>query len=193
MLYDRVSVISYLQVSSTQTTEYCGSCHLTNVALASGGITHCCCRRGLRRFFSVRPIVLSLARSTIFSLTTCSSSSCSVHHLRPFGGSEPTNATVWPRRRRQIARSGRAWGMLADERGIEALFHQALGYVCRRLTVRFWSHFKCCETRRPNGPTMAVVGAAAAAGEAPDGATERGPPAGSEWHFVDPSHGCALA
>ena len=36
-------------------------------------------------FFSVRPIVLSLARSTIFSSTTSSSSSCNVHRLRPWG------------------------------------------------------------------------------------------------------------
>src|SRR6202030_530363 len=43
-------------------------------------------------FFSIRPIVLSLARSTIFSSTTCSSSSCSVHRLRPFGGLEQAKA-----------------------------------------------------------------------------------------------------
>src|SRR4051812_41108274 len=43
-------------------------------------------------FFSVRPIVLSLARSTIFSSTTCSSSSCNVHRLRPFGGLEQAKA-----------------------------------------------------------------------------------------------------
>ena len=41
-----------------------------------------------RIFLSVRPIVLSLARSTMFSSTTASSSSCSVHRARPFGGLE---------------------------------------------------------------------------------------------------------
>src|SRR3954465_11944453 len=50
------------------------------------------------------------------------------------------------------------------------------------------SHFKCHETRRLDGPTMAAAGTAAAAGEALDGAAERGPPANSERHFVDPSH-----
>src|SRR5258708_29772983 len=43
-------------------------------------------------FFSVRPIVLSLARSTIFSSTTASSSSCNVQRARPIGGLEQANA-----------------------------------------------------------------------------------------------------
>jgi hypothetical protein len=43
-------------------------------------------------FFSVRPIVLSLARSTIFSSTTASSSSCKVQRARPAGGLEQANA-----------------------------------------------------------------------------------------------------
>jgi hypothetical protein len=42
--------------------------------------------------FSVRPIVLSLARSTIFSSTTAASSSCKVHRARPAGGGEHANA-----------------------------------------------------------------------------------------------------
>ena len=47
----------------------------TNAALASGGMTHCCLQMRLENvFFSVRPIVLSLARSTMFSSTTFSSS-----------------------------------------------------------------------------------------------------------------------
>jgi len=45
-----------------------------------------------RVFFSVRPIVLSLARSTIFSSTTAASSSCKVHRARPAGGLEHANA-----------------------------------------------------------------------------------------------------
>jgi hypothetical protein len=39
---------------------------------------------GLENFFSVRPIVLSLARSTMFKTTTCSSSSSRAQRLRPF-------------------------------------------------------------------------------------------------------------
>src|SRR5882672_1001521 len=43
-------------------------------------------------FFSVRPIVLSLACATMFSSTTLSSSSRKVHLARPFGGSEQVRA-----------------------------------------------------------------------------------------------------
>src|SRR5271166_531024 len=43
-------------------------------------------------FLSVRPIVLSLARGTMFSCTTAVSSSCSVHRARPLGGSEQAKA-----------------------------------------------------------------------------------------------------
>src|SRR5271168_3399976 len=43
-------------------------------------------------FFSVRPIVLSLARSTIGNSTTFSSSSCNVQRARPAGGLEHANA-----------------------------------------------------------------------------------------------------
>jgi hypothetical protein len=39
-------------------------------------------------FFSVCPIVLSLARSTMLSSTTLSSSSTSVYRARPLGGGE---------------------------------------------------------------------------------------------------------
>src|ERR1700736_2873608 len=49
-----------------------------------------------RVFFSVRPIVLSLARLTIFSSTTASSSSCNVQRARPAAWSRPTRST-WPR------------------------------------------------------------------------------------------------
>jgi hypothetical protein len=43
-------------------------------------------------FLSVRPIVLSLARSTMFNSTTAVSSSVSVHRLRPLGGAEQASA-----------------------------------------------------------------------------------------------------
>src|SRR3954451_2965409 len=45
-----------------------------------------------RVFFSVRPIVLSLARSTMFSSTTAVSSSVNVQRLRPLGGDEQASA-----------------------------------------------------------------------------------------------------
>ena len=58
-------------------------------------------------FFSVRPIVLSLARSTMFSSTTASSNSCNVHRLRPLGGSEHASAisfaSVAPSKMRGLA------------------------------------------------------------------------------------------
>jgi len=43
-------------------------------------------------FFSVRPIVLSLARPTMFNSTTLSSSRRNVHRACPFGGSEQARA-----------------------------------------------------------------------------------------------------
>jgi hypothetical protein len=63
-----------------------------------------------RVFLSVRPIVLSLARSTIFSSTTCSSNSCKVHRLRPFGGLEQAKAinlaSAAPSKIRGLAEAG---------------------------------------------------------------------------------------
>ena len=47
-------------------TPAAGNVHVGDkAALASGGIARCYLRCGLRMFFSVRPIVLSLARSTM--------------------------------------------------------------------------------------------------------------------------------
>jgi hypothetical protein len=43
-------------------------------------------------FFSLRPIVLSLARATMFSSTTVCSSNRKVHFARPFGGGEHIRA-----------------------------------------------------------------------------------------------------
>src|SRR6202171_6880783 len=43
-------------------------------------------------FLSVRPIVLSLARSTIFSSTTLFSNNRNVQRARPLGGSEQAKA-----------------------------------------------------------------------------------------------------
>src|SRR5664279_3288034 len=66
---------------------------------------------GLERvFFSVRPIVLSLARSTMSNVTTCSSSSCRVHRLRPLGGAEQAKAinlaSAAPSKMRSLAERG---------------------------------------------------------------------------------------
>jgi hypothetical protein len=61
-------------------------------------------------FFSVRPIVLSLARSTMFNSTTASSSSFNVHRTRPLGGLEHANATSFasaaPSKMRFLAEAG---------------------------------------------------------------------------------------
>src|ERR1700680_4552475 len=61
-------------------------------------------------FFSVRPIVLSLARLTIFSSTTASSSSCNVQRARPAGGVEQANAinlaSAAPSKMRRLAEFG---------------------------------------------------------------------------------------
>src|SRR5258707_4120458 len=61
-------------------------------------------------FFSVRPIVLSLARSTMFSSTTLSSSRTSVHRARPFGGGEQAKAislaSAAPSKMRRLAEFG---------------------------------------------------------------------------------------
>src|SRR5215213_3263034 len=61
-------------------------------------------------FFSVRPIVLSLTRSTILSSTTLSSSKRKVHRARPFGGSEQVRAISFaspaPSKTRGLAEAG---------------------------------------------------------------------------------------
>src|ERR1017187_4468932 len=63
-----------------------------------------------RVFFSVRPIVLSLARSTMFNSTTVSSSSRNVHRARPFGGLEQARAislaSAAPSKMRGLAEAG---------------------------------------------------------------------------------------
>ena len=55
-------------------------------------------------------MVLSLARSTIFSSTTASSSNCNVHRLRPLGGREQANAinfaSAAPSKMRGLAEAG---------------------------------------------------------------------------------------
>ena len=73
-----------------------------------------------RVFFSVRPMVLSLARSTIFSSTTASSSNCNVHRLRPVGGREQANAinfaSAAPSNMRGLAEAGECLRVSAASR-----------------------------------------------------------------------------
>ena len=86
-----------------------------------------------RASISVRPIVLSLARSTMFSSTTVSSSNRKVHFARPFGGGEHVRAISFASAAPSKMRGGRVRGMLARQDGLEAFFDQPLaGAVDRR-------------------------------------------------------------
>src|SRR5580704_6661322 len=71
-------------------------------------------------FLSVRPIVLSLARSTMFSCTTAVSSIVSVHRLRPFGGGEQASAislaSATPSKMRFLAELGECLRVRAASR-----------------------------------------------------------------------------
>ena len=74
-----------------------------------------------RVFFSVLPIVLSLARSTIFSSTTAIASSCGVHRLRPLGGLEQARAISLA-----SASPSKMRGLAEDQRRLEPFLHQSL-------------------------------------------------------------------
>src|SRR5271163_2221870 len=69
-------------------------------------------------FFSIRPIVLSLARSTMFSSTTADSRSCRVQRTRPFGGSEQARAislaSLAPSKMRCLAEAGECLRVRTD-------------------------------------------------------------------------------
>ena len=64
-------------------------------------------------FLSVRPMVLSLARATMFSSTTLLSSICSVHRAKPSGGVEQARAisfaSLAPSKIRRLAEFASAW------------------------------------------------------------------------------------
>ena len=108
----------------------------TKAALASGGMTHCCLQMRLENvFLSVRPIVLSLARSTMFSSTTFSSSRRSVHRAAPGAASRPERS-AWPPRRRRRSAAWRNSGWLAGQHRLEAFLDQLLGGSAR--TSRRW-------------------------------------------------------
>jgi hypothetical protein len=77
-------------------------------------------------FLSVRPIVLSLARSTMFSCTTAVSSSVSVHRLRPFGGGEQASAISLASAAPSKMRFGGVGRVLAGQGGFDPSLHQLL-------------------------------------------------------------------
>src|SRR4029077_44484 len=66
-------------------------------------------------FLSVRPMVLSLARATMFNSTTLFSSICSVHRAKPSGGVEQARAinfaSLAPSKIRRLAEFGERLGV----------------------------------------------------------------------------------
>ncbi len=113
--------------------------HIDSQHVLHGGYE---CAVGLRRndpllfemglkdvFFRTRPIVLSLARSTMFSSTTLFSNNRNVQRARPLGGSEQARAislaSFSPSKIPGNARRG-AW--LAAQHGLDAVFHQLLAH-----------------------------------------------------------------
>ncbi len=64
-------------------------------------------------FLSVRPIVLSLARSTMFGSTTAFSSNVSVHRLHPIYGGEQASAISFASAAPSNAVAGRLGRVLA--------------------------------------------------------------------------------
>jgi hypothetical protein len=78
-------------------------------------------------FFSVRPIVLSLTRPTMFSSTTLYSSRRNVHRARPLGGSEQASAVSLaspaPSKMRGLAEAGERFGVST---ALEPFFDQLL-------------------------------------------------------------------
>jgi hypothetical protein len=78
-------------------------------------------------FFKTRPIVLSLARSTMSSSTTFFSSNRKVQRAHPSGGSEQANAislaSFFTVKNRQHGRSRR---LLAAQNRLKSFFHELL-------------------------------------------------------------------
>ena len=76
-------------------------------------------------FLRVRPIVLSLARSTMFSSTTLFSNNRNVQRARPLGGSEQAKAiSLASFSPSKISGNGRRRSWLATQHSLEAFFHQ---------------------------------------------------------------------
>jgi hypothetical protein len=79
-------------------------------------------------FLSVRPIVLSLARSTMFSSTTLFSNNRNVQRARPLGGFEQAKAISLASRHRKFWEP-QAWRAAFGSTQPRSLFHQLLaGY-----------------------------------------------------------------
>ena len=76
-------------------------------------------------FLRVRPIVLSLARSTMFSSTTLFSNNRNVQRARPLGGSEQAKAiSLASFSPSKNSGNGRRRSWLATQHSLEAFFHQ---------------------------------------------------------------------
>ena len=83
----------------------------TNAAFASGGMTHCFCRCGLRMFFLASARLCCRWRGRQCAAPRRPpSSSCNVHRLRPLGGSEQASAISFasaaPSKMRGLAEAG---------------------------------------------------------------------------------------
>src|ERR1700678_3197470 len=97
----------------------------TKPALASGGITHCRLRCGLRTFFKVRPIVLSLTFATMFNSTTFSSSRRRLQRAKPSGAGEQVRAINFASAAPSKIRGRAEFGFVfAGQRRLEAFFDQ---------------------------------------------------------------------
>ena len=80
-------------------------------------------------FLSVRPIVLSLARSTMLSSTTLFSNNRKVQRARPLGGLEQAKAiSLASFSPSKILRNRRRRALLAAQHSLEAFFHQLLAH-----------------------------------------------------------------
>ena len=88
-------------------------------------------------FLSVRPIVLSQARSTMWSFTTLFSNNRKVQRARPLGGLEQSQGDQFgfllavknPRNRRRCP-------LLAAQHGLEAFFHKLLTHPVGRTAAQ---------------------------------------------------------
>ena len=137
--------MSCFEVSSRQTT---GAIRIMRPVINLQHVFHARyeCGVGIRRddpllfqvrfkdvFFSVHPIVLSLARATMFSSTTLSSRRRNVHFARPLGGSEQASAvslaSAAPSKMRRLAEAGDRFGVSTAS---TPFFDQLLDELARR-------------------------------------------------------------
>jgi hypothetical protein len=118
----------------------------TNALLAFGGMIQHCRRRGWRMFFCARPIVESLARSTIWSSTTFFSNSRNVQRARPLGGLEQASAiSLASFSPSKIRATAGCRPLLAAQHSLEAFFHQLLPDPVNH---------RCAGLQRPDNPVV---------------------------------------